>query len=465
MRAYAHGGFMRKLNRIRAAIGLLLAAFTASSAMAFYDQEILIEKALNTPTFSVKYSGAAAAMVELRVNGVSVGTRSVSPSKTAGKVDFTIDLSTLNDGDNAIDVRLLDKDGKLVGTQRATIQATEEDNFAPVRLSAPKTGATVKGPVEIKVGFGKEFRNSYVSFFVNDQFKAMTNIAPYSFLWDTTLEPNGWHELQAWIVDEASTTFKTRKIRVFVNNPSGRTERVVAPNVGSATKPVAKAAKAATTVAKTASNVVKTTSVDAIPNIQPAMSGVTAIVSNAAKLKHPKRPQALTTSAKISTPKLGSLPKALPTKLTNVTTPAVARPVSSSTSKTAIKKGIRLPDLESFMVMFNGEKVEFDVAPRTVEGVPIAPVRHLIEKAGGKVDWDNVAKAMNAEADGRTIYVKIGDKIARINDIQVEMEIRPFLEKGRTIVPLSFVRDSLEVNVDYDPVTGHVLITSVKKKA
>jgi hypothetical protein len=71
---------------------------------------------------------------------------------------------------------------------------------------------------------------------------------------------------------------------------------------------------------------------------------------------------------------------------------------------------------------------------------------------------------MKADADGRQIIVRIGDRFAAINDLQVELEITPFLEKGRTIVPLSFIRDSLEVNVDYDPVTGHVLITSVKKK-
>jgi hypothetical protein len=37
------------------------------------------------------------------------------------------------------------------------------------------------------------------------------------------------------------------------------------------------------------------------------------------------------------------------------------------------------------------------------------------------------------------------------------------LERGRTIVPLSFIRDSLNVEVEYDPSTGHVLITTKKK--
>jgi hypothetical protein len=40
------------------------------------------------------------------------------------------------------------------------------------------------------------------------------------------------------------------------------------------------------------------------------------------------------------------------------------------------------------------------------------------------------------------------------------METAPYIDRGRTIVPLSFIDDALNVNVDYDKETGHVLITS-----
>jgi hypothetical protein len=56
----------------------------------------------------------------------------------------------------------------------------------------------------------------------------------------------------------------------------------------------------------------------------------------------------------------------------------------------------------------------------------------------------------------------IGDLNATVNELSVKMEAVPYLDRGRTIVPLSFLRDALKVNVDYDKKTNHVLITPIK---
>jgi hypothetical protein len=89
----------------------------------------------------------------------------------------------------------------------------------------------------------------------------------------------------------------------------------------------------------------------------------------------------------------------------------------------------------------------------------------LLEANGGKVDWESLTKTVFGKGvDGSTIMVKIGDRIASINDRSIELEMVPFLEGGRTIVPLSFIRDALQADVEFDVKTGHVLITSMKKK-
>jgi hypothetical protein len=128
-----------------------------------------------------------------------------------------------------------------------------------------------------------------------------------------------------------------------------------------------------------------------------------------------------------------------------------------------ITYGQRLNNVATFSVLLNSKYVEFDVAPRVEKGVPLTPFRHLLEQAGGEVNWNNGSKIIDAKSDGRSIWLKIGDKIAKVNDLSVQLELAPFIENGRTIVPLSFIRDSLDVNVEYDPTTGHVLITSKKK--
>ncbi|HVL40068.1 MAG TPA: Ig-like domain-containing protein, partial [Fimbriimonadaceae bacterium] len=211
----------------RACLFVGLALLSNAAVAAIQDATILIDRAINSPTLTVKFSGVTVALVELRVNGVSVGTRSVGNLKS-GETNFTLDLASLRDGDNEIEIRLFDKGGKLVGRER-TLIATDDGTHSAVFLRAPKMGATVQGPVEIQIGFGRTMRNAYVSFFIDNQFKSMTNVQPFSYIWDTQREANGWHELEAWVVDDDSNTHKTRKIRVFVNNPGGRTFRNPAP--------------------------------------------------------------------------------------------------------------------------------------------------------------------------------------------------------------------------------------------
>ena len=97
-------------------------------------------------------------------------------------------------------------------------------------------------------------------------------------------------------------------------------------------------------------------------------------------------------------------------------------------------------------------------------GVPFTPFRHLFEAAGGKVDWDHIAKVVNAVGQSGEVWLKIGNMYAKVNGKSVQLESAPFIKQGRTIVPLSFMRDALEVDVEFDTATGHVLITQPSAK-
>src|SRR6185312_2922540 len=94
-----------------AALGVTANAFT-------FDSHIMIDRALNSPTLTIRYTGAHAALVDLLVNGASIGTRTVTASKESGETNFTLNLSDLKDGDNDVEVRLFDRTGKLVGTDK-----------------------------------------------------------------------------------------------------------------------------------------------------------------------------------------------------------------------------------------------------------------------------------------------------------------------------------------------------------
>jgi len=208
---------MRSLlwTRFLAIAGAVVMALVVRAGLP--DTTLLIDKAANNRTLTVRYNGGAIALVELRLNGVSIATRSVSEKDTSGETNFAIDPASLKDGENTVEVRVFDGAGKLVATEKSSLSVSREAN-GPVFLVKPKQGSTVQGPVELALGFKHQMRNVYVSFFVNDEFKSLKNFPPYTYLWDTSKEPNGWHEVQAWVVDDMNSTFKTERLRVFVNN-------------------------------------------------------------------------------------------------------------------------------------------------------------------------------------------------------------------------------------------------------
>jgi hypothetical protein len=204
------------------AAGLLVGAVTAHAFGS--DATIMIDRALNSPTLTVRYKGAHAALVELRVNGQSFGTRSVVSAKDNGQANFTLSTTDLRDGDNDVEIRLFDRTGKLVGSDKTNI-STDQTLNAPVYLTTPKIGQTVRGLVDIKLGFGENLKNLYVTFFVDNNAKSISNVPPYEYTWDSTKEHNGWHEVEAWAIDRAASEYKSKTVRILVDNPAGDTPR------------------------------------------------------------------------------------------------------------------------------------------------------------------------------------------------------------------------------------------------
>lgn len=115
---------------------------------------------------------------------------------------------------------------------------------------------------------------------------------------------------------------------------------------------------------------------------------------------------------------------------------------------------------KSFAISYNNARLLFDVPPRVEHGVPLAPFRQIFEHSGGRVTWSGTAQTVRAVSDTRTVSFRIGETKAKVNDRLLTLEKTPFLDRGRAIVPLSFVRDALDVTIDFDPDTGHLRIES-----
>jgi len=487
---------------------IALGAVAQATFLSVFDIKILLDKSANGSTLTVRYSGGKAELAELRVNGISKATRSLSSDDDKGETSFDLQGAWLNDGENLIEVVLIDKGGKVLGKQKSTVDVDRTAD-GPVYISSPKNGATVQGAVEIKLGFANAMSNIYASFFMNGDFKSIRNYPPYAFMWDTTRVDNGWHELSATVVDQSGSTLKTNPVRVFVNNPGGRTERPVTPNTNlpKTTNAVSPAVTPSTINLTTTPNPIKGSSIGKSSGMKatnpaggstvgsklnpsnPALSGAALVAPLIGKTGRSVGTKAMAPAAgvnmtgKLMTPSgtrqttvkpavTGGASKPIKAVLPPVdgASTVVLRPLEPAIkgSKAApklvsIEPGVRIPDFAKLTVMWNSALVAFDVAPRVVGGIPIAPFRHLFEENGGKVEWVHDIKQVRAFDNSTEVIFTIGAPEAAVNGKKLGFEISPFIERGRTMVPLSFIKQALNVDVKVDQKTGHVLITSDKK--
>ena len=432
----------------------------------FIDGTVLISRAANNRTITVQYDGVNAAMIEMRVNGKSITSRVVDDSRDSGETNFALNTALLKDGENTIEIRLYDRKGKLVAHE-TSIVAVDRKPTGPVFLERPKAGATVQGPVSIKLGFHQNLRNVFVSFYIDDTFRSLRNVPPYTYLWDTSRTKNGWHEVQAWIVDQNNRTYKTEKMRLFVNNPVGRTERRgVEPRREQST---ASTAKGDPTTGGAADIRATDPPIGEFANVTepvpPKAAASVAVNDNELQTADPAGTRLETelkgtaTGQRMMTP-TGERVALLPPDGSAVSSPAQPYRLELS----AMTYGTRLAEGSTFTISLNGNKINFDVMPTVASGVPLTPFRHLFEEAGGEVRWTHETKEVDAEGLGYKLWFKIGEEYGLVDGTRFLFELAPYIQDGRAIVPLSFVQNTLEMNVQYDAESGHVLITSVGSK-
>jgi len=60
----------------------------------------------------------------------------------------------------------------------------------------------------------------------------------------------------------------------------------------------------------------------------------------------------------------------------------------------------------------------------------------------------------------REVELKIGRQNALVNNQVLKMDRAPYIDTGRTIVPLTFIRDALSVHLSYNAATGRLLLQS-----
>ena len=91
-------------------------------------------------------------------------------------------------------------------------------------------------------------------------------------------------------------------------------------------------------------------------------------------------------------------------------------------------------------VYLDNVQIEFDVPPVIEEGRTLVPVRALTEAMGMSVKWDEATQTVTIYGE-EEIKITIGSKDAYINGKRTYLDVPAKTVEGRTIIPLRFVAE------------------------
>lgn len=101
-----------------------------------------------------------------------------------------------------------------------------------------------------------------------------------------------------------------------------------------------------------------------------------------------------------------------------------------------------------------------EVAPYTVEGRTMVPVRIIEETFDADVQYIHEESKVVIKLGDKTISMIIGEDVANVNGETVKLDVPSVETNGRTLVPLRFVSETLGFDVKYVAVTEQILITN-----
>lgn len=145
-------------------------------------------------------------------------------------------------------------------------------------------------------------------------------------------------------------------------------------------------------------------------------------------------------------------------------TPATQPPPVASEGKRPSATADNLPTavahIRGVKIIFDGEPLDLRALPVAQRGVPVAPLREIFERTNGTLYWypqDKRVEGSNGQLDLR---LQIGNPQAHVNGEPRSLVLAPFIKQGRTMVPLQFLADALNVTISFNPQSGHLVISS-----
>lgn len=113
-------------------------------------------------------------------------------------------------------------------------------------------------------------------------------------------------------------------------------------------------------------------------------------------------------------------------------------------------------------VLVNGKQIESDTPAVNSNGSVMLPFRSVLNALGvsdESIKWNPGSKSIEIRDGNRYIFLVAGNTGAILNDSMIMLNAAPYIDNGRTLVPVRFVSEALGADVRWDPDTKTVTVT------
>lgn len=118
--------------------------------------------------------------------------------------------------------------------------------------------------------------------------------------------------------------------------------------------------------------------------------------------------------------------------------------------------------LNSTKATVDDEERTLQIAPFTLDGRTMVPIRFVSEALGAEVAWDGKKRSVTIVKDDNRIELVIDQKEAVVNGRRTSMDSPAIIRNDITLVPIRFVSENLNMKVFFD--NGEIVITDAKEQ-
>ena len=114
---------------------------------------------------------------------------------------------------------------------------------------------------------------------------------------------------------------------------------------------------------------------------------------------------------------------------------------------------------DAIKIYVDNEEVFLDVVPFVENGRALIPLRGVFEKLGAKVDWNKSLQEVVIKDNNNEIEMILGKDKVMVNGIIKDIDVPTKMINSRTFAPLRFIVENLGHTVRWDGNTGSIYIT------